>query len=60
MHCQIDRLVGLLGPPVRKPMYESEPCMAGEMSMGTYLDPGIDGPVPYINVGTLRQELESL
>ena len=28
--------------------------------MGTYIHPGIDGPVPYIDMGTLRQELESL
>ena len=34
--------------------------MAGELSMGTYIHPEIDGPVPYIDVGTLRQELESL
>ena len=34
--------------------------MAGGMSTGTYLDTGIDGPVPYIDVGTLRQEFESL
>ena len=34
--------------------------MANELSMGTYIDSRIDGPVPYIDVGTLRQELESL
>jgi len=34
--------------------------MAGELSTGTYIHPEIDGPVPYIDVGTLRQELESL
>ena len=34
--------------------------MAGEFSMGTYIHPEIDGPVPYIDVATLRQELESL
>ena len=34
--------------------------MDSELSMGTYIDPEIDGPVPYIDVATLRQELESL
>ena len=57
---KIDRLVGPLGPPVQKPVYGSESCMAGEMSTDTYIDPGIDRPVPYVHVATLRQELESL
>ena len=34
--------------------------MTGEMSAGTYIDPGMDGPVPCIHVATLCQELESL
>ncbi len=34
--------------------------MAGELSTGTYIDPESDGPASYIDVGTLRQELESL
>ena len=57
---KIDRLVGPLGPPVQNPEYESIFSMADEMSTGTYIDPAIDGPVPYIDMGTLRQELESL
>ena len=57
---KIDRLIGPLGPPVQTPEYESEFRMAGELSMGTYIHPEIDGPVPYIDVSTLRQELESL
>ncbi|KAL9123604.1 MAG: hypothetical protein Q9217_006979 [Psora testacea] len=57
---KIDRLIGPLGPPVQNPEYESEFRMAGELSMGTYIHPEIDGPVPYIDVSTLRQELESL
>ena len=57
---KIDRLVGPLGPPVPNPEYESEFRMADEMSTGTYIDPEIDGPVPFIDVATLRQELESL
>lgn len=57
---KIDRLVGPLGLPVQNPEYELEFRMADEMSMGTYIHPEIDGPVPYIDVGTLRQELESL
>lgn len=28
--------------------------------MGTYIHPDVDGPVPYIDVATLSQELESL
>lgn len=57
---KIDRPIGPLGPPVQNPEYEYEFGMAGELSMGTYIHPEIDGPVPYIDVGTLRQELESL
>ncbi|MCJ1403919.1 hypothetical protein MMC11_007142 [Xylographa trunciseda] len=60
---KIDRLIGPLGPlgpSVQNPEYESEFRMADELSMGTYKHPDIDGPVPYIDVGTLRQELESL
>lgn len=57
---KIDRLVGPLGPPVEAHEYESEFRMACEISTGTYIHPGIHGPVPYIDVGTLRQELESL
>lgn len=34
--------------------------MAGELSTGTHTDPISDGPVTYIEVATLRQELESL
>lgn len=34
--------------------------MAGVLSLGTHIDPGIEGPVPYIDVGTLRQQMESL
>jgi len=30
------------------------------LSTGAYIDPEIDGPVPYIDVGSLRQELEAL
>ncbi|KAL9136051.1 MAG: hypothetical protein Q9175_002738 [Cornicularia normoerica] len=57
---KIDRLVGPLGPPVQNPEYESIFSMADEMSTGTYIHPAIDGPVPYIDMGALRQELESL
>lgn len=57
---KIDRLIGPLGPPVENLEYESEFRIANEMALGTCIDPGIDGPVPFIQVGTLRQELESL
>ena len=57
---KIDRLIGPLGPPVQNPEYESEFRMAGELSMGTYIHPDIDGPVPFTDVATLGQELESL
>lgn len=57
---KIDRLIGPLGAPLQNPEYESEFRMAGELSMGTYIHPEMDGPVPYIDVGTLRQELGSL
>ena len=58
---KIDRLIGPLGPPVQTvPEYESEFHMAREFSTGTYIDPEIDGPVPFMDVSTLRQELESL
>lgn len=57
---KIDRLVGPLGPPIQNPEYESEFRMAAELSTGTCIDPGSDGPVAFIEVGTLRQELERL
>ena len=57
---KIDRLIGPLGPPVQAPEYESEFRIANELSTGTYIDPEIDGPVPYIHVSSLRQKLESL
>ena len=57
---KIDRLIGPLGPPVQDAEYESEFRTANELSIGTYIHPEIDGPVPYIDVGTLRQELEHL
>ena len=57
---KIIRLVGPLGPPVQNPDYELEFRMASEISTGTYIDPESGGPVPYIDMGTLRQELESL
>ena len=57
---KIDRLIGPLGPPVPNAEYESEFRMAGEFATGTYIHPGIDGPVSCIDVGTLRRELELL
>ena len=57
---KIDRLIGPLGPPIQTPEYESEFLTANELSVGTYISPEIDGLVPYIDVGSLRQELESL
>jgi len=57
---KIDRLIGPLGPPVQIPDYESEFSTADHLSTGTHIDPEIDGPVPYMDVGSLRQELESL
>ena len=41
VHCQ-DRLAE--GPPVKNAEYDSEFWMAHEMSRGTYLAPGMDGP----------------
>lgn len=57
---KIDRLVGALGPPVQRPMYESEFYVAGGMSTGMCIDPGTDEPVPYSHVGPPRQEVKSL
>ncbi len=57
---KISRLVAPLGPPVENLEYESEFLTASELSMGTYIAPDSGGPVPFINVGTLRQELEAL
>lgn len=57
---KIDRLIGPLGPPVQNPEYESEFHLATELSTGTYIHPDIDGPAAFMNVATLRQELEYL
>ena len=57
---KIDRLVGPLGPPVQDAGIESEFETAQELSTGTYIDPASDGPTHYIDVGTIRHELESL
>lgn len=61
MHRQ-DRSTGWPGwvRPCPNPEHESEFRMAAEMSMGTYIHSALNGPVLDIDVGTPRQEFESL
>ncbi len=54
------RLIGPLDPPVKNPESEWEFSMADELCTGTYIDPVSDGPVPYINVAAVNNNIRTL
>ncbi|KAI9755845.1 MAG: hypothetical protein M4579_004127 [Chaenotheca gracillima] len=56
---KIKRLIGPLGPPV-KPEFEEEFAVADILESETYQPTGSAEPVPFITLGTIRQELEKL
>lgn len=57
---KIQRLIGPLGPPVGNPAYEEEFLMAEHLESTTFEHPDTKLETQFINVGTLRQELEKL
>lgn len=56
---KIFRLVGCIEPP-ENPDFKDDFDLAEVLEGGEYLDPKTGEPKPYINVGTLREELIKL
>lgn len=57
---KIRRLIGPLDPPLDNPEYQEEFLVASELESTTFEHPDTRQETQFIQVGTLRQELERL